>query len=159
MYRFEKDMRHDGFRETIITILGGIFILVFSALAIALDLAGLIVVIPAVLILAYTWLDYYHRMCVVLIEINEGKLTVSRKNRVGKQNKVSCAIAELQFVHGYTNEKNPRNTFSLTGGEPRYFFSHNTFMRVVDGKDGWKLTDFIMLEKVFMDEGMAGRTY
>ncbi|NIG55251.1 hypothetical protein [Chitinophaga sp. Cy-1792] len=149
MERFEKKVP-DTFTETVATIIAGIFVFVFSMLGIFMKNPDIFVIVaPVILIIIYTWLIYYPRFFVCAVEISAENITITWRNRKGKEKQVSRPVSDLFYVSGSKNGLGGVVYLTLSLRAKK----GGSIVTVV-AEDGWTDTDLQAMKAAFEAVGI-----
>ncbi|NIG55254.1 hypothetical protein [Chitinophaga sp. Cy-1792] len=114
-----------------------------------------LLLILVIIVMGFLWANYLLRWCVCKVEIDNGVVTVTWKNRIGKEKQESDAVANLYWQWGHTESKDRRETMSLMQRKGYKSFAGTIFMQVVDGKDGGNKEQLADLYTMFQEAGIA----
>ncbi|NIG55255.1 hypothetical protein [Chitinophaga sp. Cy-1792] len=95
-------------------------------------------------VVALSWVYDFLHMQVCVIEIEDGIVTVTRKNMAGMESISTCTSQNLVYKFGRTFDKYPKDTFELL--KKSWPLLGGRFMRVINNRDSWVKEDFPALE-------------
>ncbi|MFB6454341.1 hypothetical protein ACE38W_03635 [Chitinophaga sp. Hz27] len=156
MNRFDKDLSTSAEREIFTTIICIVIILFFTVSGLFGPFAGLIPAVPLLFYIGYIWYNFYCRMCVTVIRIYDGQISIRWRNRMGEEMEASRPTSDLYYQYGETAGRKfyARKTLSLIETSRSNYFHKTYFMELIEDGDGWEREDFYELEAAFRAEGI-----